>query len=133
MRAGRTFDADTVVGTSENTFVRLAAALAELEAIYYLPDRRRIVPDLRRIRSLPGPQLLSTQHGRLDVLKEAGGLTSEALMTNAYELREGDQVMWFASPQSLLAMKRAANRPKDREGITRLEEARRGRPRSNEE
>ena len=66
-----TFDADVVIATTEENYVALAAALAGLEAIYNLPDRRRITPDLRRLRSIPGPQLMITRFGRLDVLKEA--------------------------------------------------------------
>lgn len=118
-----TIDVDILIATEDPILVRLATPLAELEAIYYLPDRRRIEPDIRRLRSLPGPQLLETKFGRLDLLKEAGGETYESVLEDVVRVERGGYTLQVASLERLLVMKRAANRPKDRVGIERIEAA----------
>jgi hypothetical protein len=116
-----TFDLDIVVATHDANLVLLTEALLELRAAYETFDSRRIEPDLARVRSLSGPQLLRTRFGRLDVLKEAGGETYDSLARDAVRAAEPDQTVLFASVDALLRMKRIANRPKDRLGIARLE------------
>jgi hypothetical protein len=115
-----TFDLDVVVATSDDNLARLTEALLELEAVYETFDSRRIKPDHARVRSLKGPQLLRTRHGRLDVLKEAGGETYESLVTDAVRTSAEAQQISLASVAALLRMKQAANRPKDQPGIARL-------------
>ncbi len=63
---------DVVVRRSEDNLSALQSALGELAAEYNTPHSPPIIPDLRRLESLSGPQLFRTKHGRLDVLKEAG-------------------------------------------------------------
>lgn len=118
-----TFDLDIVIATHDDNLARLADALNAMQSAYETFDSRRIEPDLARVRSLTGPQLLRTKHGRLDVLKEAGGETYESLSADAVHGTGRTHVVLSASVEALLRMKRAANRPKDREGIRLLEEA----------
>jgi hypothetical protein len=118
-----TNDADVVIQCSESTFVALDAALNELDAEYDTPHVPPIRPDLHRLRSLPGPQLFRTTCGRLDVLKDAGGETFETLARDALTAQLHEASVRYASVEALLRMKRAANRPKDREGIRLLEAA----------
>ena len=47
----------------------------------------------------------------------------ETLIVDAYELGDGGRVTRFASVESLLVMKRAANRRKDQEGIAKFGDA----------
>jgi hypothetical protein len=118
-----TFDADIVVGIGDENLERVAGALEDLDAVYDTFHQPPIRPDAVRVRSTPGPQLFRTRHGRLDVLKEAGGETYATLMTDAVEVELGDAVVFCASLDSLLRMKRAANRPKDAAGIVQIEAA----------
>lgn len=57
------------------------------------------------------------------MLKEAGGDTFESLSLDAETVDLGNTKVRYASLAALLRMKRAANRPKDREGIHLLEQA----------
>jgi hypothetical protein len=122
-----TFDADVVVEPSTNNLDALSRALDELSAEYDTLHSPPIRPDAKRLRSLPGPQLFRTLSGRLDVLKEAGGDTFESLAPDAHTADFDGIPVRYASLAALLRMKRAANRPKDREGIRLLEEALRSR------
>ncbi|MCC6873607.1 MAG: hypothetical protein IT378_04790 [Sandaracinaceae bacterium] len=63
-----TYDADVVIETEDDNYARVVAALDELQAVYDTPHQPPIRPDLGRMRSLTGPQLFRTRHGRLDVL-----------------------------------------------------------------
>lgn len=118
-----TFDVDVVIPDDEDNLARLAAALEELRAEYDTFHRPPIQPDLHRVRQSTGPQLFRTRFGRLDVLKEAGGETYATLLEDAVELEQGANRVRCASLAALLRMKRAANRPKDRPAIVKLEEA----------
>jgi len=108
-----TLDVDIVVATDAHNMPLLRAALEELRAEYDTPHRPPIRPDLSRLTTLAGPQLFRTKHGRLDVLKEAGGETYESLITDAVEVEQNERVVRCASLAALVRMKRAANRPKD--------------------
>lgn len=124
-----TFDVDIVVAADEENLARLDAALSALDAEYDTFHQPPIRPDRRRLRASHGPQLFRTRHGRLDVLKEAGGESYEKLAEDASEVRVHGHVAQCASLAALLRMKRAANRPKDQPAIAKLEEAlRRERP-----
>lgn len=119
-----TFDADIIIDLSEENLAALACALEELSAEYDTPHSPPIVPDLKRLRALEGPQLFRTTAGRLDVLKEAGGETFETVAQDALTVDFEGIPIRCASLNALIRMKRAANRPKDREAIRLLEEAR---------
>ena len=118
-----TFDADIVIATEEEDLVRLGDALEELDAEYDTIHRPPIRPDPRLLRISHGPQLFRTRHGRLDVLKEAGGETFDTLTRDATTLEVHGASMLCASLPALLRMKRAADRPKDRAVIDRIEAA----------
>jgi hypothetical protein len=118
-----TFDADIVIENSEDNLTALARALEQLEAEYDTPHLPPIKPDTKRLRTLNGPQLFRTSAGRLDVLKEAGGETFGSVAQDAHTTNFEGLSIRYASIPALLRMKRAANRPKDREEIPLLEEA----------
>ena len=118
-----TFDVDVIVELSNANLLALAEALDDLAAEYHTPHNPPIRPDLKRLSSLPGPQLFRTRLGRLDVLKEAGGETYESLLAEAHTaVLEGFPTR-YAGLRALLRMKRAASRRKDTEGIRLIEEA----------
>ena len=118
-----TFDADILIEDSEENLVRLDTALRELGAQYDTPHQPPLLPDLRLLSSGNGPQLFRTRHGRLDVLKEAGGEPYETLLRAASELDVHGAVIRCASLAALLRMKRAANRPKAQAAIAKIEAA----------
>ena len=118
-----TKDADVVVEISDANLTRLLAALHELRAEYDTFHQPPIAPDRALVFGSHGPQLFRTQHGRLDVLKEAGGETYETLRVDAVESEQYGTTIRCASLDALLRMKRAANRPKDQTAIARIEEA----------
>jgi len=118
-----TTDVDIVIDTAHENMAALHSALQELDAEYNTPHSPPIVPDLRRLRSLGGPQLFRTKHGRLDVLKEAGGETYETLTRDAVTAVYGTIEVRCASLEALVRMKLAANRPKDQAVVRRLQEA----------
>ncbi len=122
-----TLDVDIVIQAREENYVALAAALEELDAWCLVPkgSLQRIRPDVNRLRTLTGTFLLRTRYGRLDIMKSgnsgAEGPTYEDLGTDAVEAEAGEIALVFASLESLVRMKRAANREKDRKAIALLE------------
>lgn len=118
-----TFDADILIDDEEENLGRLGAALLQLGARYDTFHQPPLLPDQRLLRSATGPQLFRTRHGRLDVLKEAGGETYESVARDASEVEVHGAVMPCASLAALLRMKRAANRPKDQPAIAKIEAA----------
>ena len=116
-----TYDADVVIDTTVANLERLAEALNELSAEYDTFHQPPIRPDVKRITNTNGPQLFRTKFGRLDVLKEAGGETFASLLVDAVVATQFGHPLRCASLPALLRMKRAANRPKDRVGISRIE------------
>ncbi len=126
-----TFDIDIVVATTDANYRALEAAQAEMSAEFVMFSNQRIVPDLGRISTFTGPMLLRTCHGRLDVLKDAGGDTYTTLVVDAVTANvKGVRV---ASLAAIARMKRAANRPKDREVLPAIEAALRAREQSDGE
>jgi hypothetical protein len=118
-----TLDLDIVVATDAENMKALQVALAELGAEYDTLHQPPIRPDLARLTTFPGPQLFRTTHGRLDVLKNAGGETYESLLADCVLVEQDGRVVQCASIEALIRMKRAADRPKDREGLAALEAA----------
>ena len=116
-----TYDVDIVIANDDENLVHLVAALVELGAAYDTFHQPPLRPDLRLVRQGTGPQLFRTRHGRLDVLKEAGGETFETLIEDAVETRQAGHLVRCASLEALLRMKRAANRPKDQPAIAKIE------------
>lgn len=119
-----TFDLDVVVEDAEPNHEALAKALADIGAVFDTAHMPPIRPDVARLRSATGTLLFRTKHGRLDVLKEAGGETYRSLVNDAIRVTTGDAHEFrIASLAAVARMKRAANRPKDRQALPRIEAA----------
>lgn len=116
-----TFDVDIVIEDQPENLERLVAALDELRAVYDTFHQPPLRPELFTVRQGRGPQLFRTMHGRLDVLKEAGGETYATLLEDAAEVEQHGHRVKCASLEALLRMKRAANRPKDQPAIAKIE------------
>lgn len=119
-----TFDLDVVVDPDERNMARLARALDELDAIVWMLNPARVIrPTIDLLVAVTGTLLLRTKHGRLDVLKEAGGETFETLAEDALEATVAGCPIRIASLEALLRMKRAAARAKDLKVIPAIEAA----------
>jgi len=124
-----TVDIDIVIAAREDNYLALEAALLELDAWCLMPagSTQRIRPDAGRIRTLRGAMLLRTRFGRLDILKNAGSevapLTYADLASDALEAELEGRTFLVSSLETLLRMKRAAGRKKDRAVLSLLEEA----------
>jgi hypothetical protein len=108
-----TADLDVCYARSGANLQRLAAALADLEAAPAEPaDGVTVHLDARALRNDDWWTLM-TRFGRLDCVGEpAPGITYETLAERARTIR-ASQTYHVAAFEDLLAMKRAANRPKD--------------------
>ena len=111
-----TLDFDVTVAISGANRKRLAGALAELDAKLRLrPDDDPIDAPLdERMLANLSVVTLATRHGPFDVLFEPSGAPSYAeLRKNSVVVRAYGVVVRAASIQDIIAMKRAAGRPKD--------------------
>jgi hypothetical protein len=108
-----TADLDICYARSRANVGRLAAALEDLEAhVVDEPPGVSVKLDARAIRGGDW-WTLTTRLGRLDCLGEpAPGLTFETLVERGRTF-EGSETYAVASFDDLIAMKRAAGRPKD--------------------
>jgi hypothetical protein len=118
-----TWDLDIVIEATDENYAALLAALQELDAEFDTAHTPPIRPDLKRLSTATGALLFRTIHGRLDVMKEAGGETYATLGVDAAETTVGGHAVAVASLAAILRMKRAANRPKDRAVLPRIEAA----------
>jgi predicted nucleotidyltransferase len=121
-----TQDLDIAYATDETNLERLGSVLVELGAtLRGVTDDIPFVPDgqaLRRTRMLT----LDTSEGPLDLLAEPDGAGSYAgLLANAIEATVSGATVRIAGLEDLLAMKKAAGRPKDRIYVEELEAIRR--------
>lgn len=120
--ARATFDLDICFATPPENLEHLGSALTELEARPRgVPDDVPFVPDaatLRRIEVVT----LSTIAGELDILRSpAGAPRYDVLARHADRVDiRGDEIL-VASVEDLMAMKTAADRPKDRADLAELE------------
>jgi hypothetical protein len=112
-----TSDVDVCYARDRDNLDRLAAALAEMAAI-----RRGLPPDATRLPPLDARTLrhgglftLTTRFGDLDLLATPDpGFDYASLLAHAVETTVQGHVVPVASLDDLMAMKRAAGRPKDR-------------------
>ena len=116
-----TTDLDIVFARDREDLVRLAAALDELEAEPVdLPAGVRVRLDASRLNA-GDVWTLMTRYGRLDLLGEpTPGLAYQSLAERSRTIH-GEQTYRVASIADLIAMKRAAGRPKDLAQLDLLE------------
>ena len=112
-----TFDLDICYARDRDNLEALAAVLHELVAVRRgLPPDAPAMPPLDE-RTLRAPDVftLDTRYGPLDLLAAPDpGLDYEALERNAVRGEVVGARVSFAGLDDLIAMKRAAGRPKDR-------------------
>lgn len=119
----KTDDVDICPASSSENLTRLVAALVELEAKEWDPHRGEVVdhdwsPDLLSSDSL---WILRTKHGALDLLFNPLGTDGYgSLSQDADVMKAGRVEVPVASLNSIIDMKEASPRPKDREQLVYL-------------
>jgi hypothetical protein len=123
-----TKDIDICPEPSDGNLQRLAAALAELDAKLIGPDELEggfhPRPDLEGLK-MGGNRVLTTKHGRLDVMQHIDGLGEDGggwttLRPRAVTRRFLGHACLFCSYEDLRKMKVAANRDQDRIDLATL-------------
>jgi hypothetical protein len=117
-----TFDLDVCPATDEANLEALGQALVELDArLRGVEEDVPFVPDARALAKLE-ILTLTTSAGALDVLIRPNGAPAyERLRRDAQRVSIGAFSVLVASIHDLIAMKRAAGRPKDDVDIEELE------------
>jgi hypothetical protein len=117
-----TFDVDIVHKRSPENVRRLLAVLLGIGAVYVRgPGSPPIVPREDLLLG-EGHHILTTLHGRLDVLgRIEGGRGYDQLLPNTVESRVGDAAVRLLSIETILEIKRASPRPKDQAVVPLLE------------
>jgi Nucleotidyl transferase AbiEii toxin, Type IV TA system len=126
-----TRDLDIVFAPDQANLDALGGVLRNLHAT--LREVAEDVPFTPDGRTLAGIQLLTltTSEGWLDVHREVNGMPSyESLRRNADRMSLGDFTVLVASPDDMIAMKRAAGRPRDLLDVEEWETIKRLRRRS---
>jgi nucleotidyltransferase AbiEii toxin of type IV toxin-antitoxin system len=121
-----TRDLDITYGTTPENLETLGRALVALDA--RLRGVAEVVPFIPDGRTLRGAELLTleTSLGSLDLLaKPPGAPAYPALKMGAEPIELDGREVLIASIEDLIAMKRAAGRPRDLDDIEALEEIRR--------
>lgn len=117
-----TRDVDIVFSTDRENCERFAELLRRLDASVRAAD---LPPPAGRITadwlSEGGHFVFATEHGLLDALSWIAGLDYAALASRALtaELADGTQLQ-ICSYDDLVALKKAADRPRDREDLREL-------------
>jgi hypothetical protein len=117
-----TGDVDIAYERSHENLARLAKALREINA--RLRGVNEQVPFKLDAKTLQvGSNFtFETDLGNVDILGWTDGVSDyETLMSHAVESVLGGQPVKVASVDDLIRMKKASNRPKDREGVMHLE------------
>lgn len=128
-----TFDVDLVLAMNDDNLAKFIAVAKQLGLVPSIPVPIESLRDERQIEqwhqekgmlafALREPQIGG---GVVDVLVRPE-VSFEQLRANAVEGQLFAQQVWIASIDDLLAMKRSANRPKDRLDIEALEKIKRG-------
>jgi len=114
-----TLDMDLAFSTSAANLERLADALEELGA---RPKRWKTQNYRLREADLATSWLhLESDAGDIDLISKPPGASYETLEAEHVEFKVGDVLLRVASPESLIAMKRAAGRPRDQRHVEELE------------
>ena len=117
-----TRDLDIVFATNDENLERLAGALQDLEAtLRGVTDDVPFVPDARTLRHIR-VLTLDTVHGPLDVMVQPDGSKGyDQLRASSIEAIVEGTAVRVAGLDDLIAMKKAAGRPKDRIYVEELE------------
>lgn len=117
-----TFDLDIVFEPSEANLARLLDALADLQAVYWDPAGRRILPEVGRLRS-QRLHLLETRFGRLDLLREIGnGLDWDAVLARSHDVHAARRTIRVLDLEAVIESKEMAGRDKDLAALPLLRE-----------
>ncbi|MBM3666926.1 MAG: hypothetical protein FJW90_05510 [Actinobacteria bacterium] len=126
-----TQDLDVIPLPDAGNMARLCEALADLDAVAFDADKRRVSLDLSRPESLAiGNYFLDTKYGAFDLLngQRPDLKRYRRLDEAAVELEVFDHRVRVISKDDLIAMKREAGRPKDLRDIAALTEVERNPP-----
>ena len=119
----KTDDVDICPASGEENLARLAEALDKLEATEWDPHKGEEVardwsPELLRVDTL---WILRTKHGPLDLLFNPAGTDGYSSLSQDADVKNvGRMEVPVASIESIIDMKEAARRPKDREHLLLL-------------
>ncbi len=117
-----TFDVDIVHERSPENVQRLLEVLSGIGAVYVRGPGSPPIAPREELLLGEGHHILTTLHGRLDVLgRIEGGRGYDELLPNTVESRVGDAAVRLLSIETILEIKRASPRPKDQAVIALLE------------
>jgi len=120
-----TRDVDIVADVSRANLIKMAAALAELRAELWGVDAALLGIDITDPDTLANGANFSlvTEAGGLDFFNEVpGGAPYDELRARSFEVSVGGVPIHVAGIDDLIAMKRAAGRPRDLSDIAALTE-----------
>lgn len=117
-----TFDVDVVHDRSPENVRRLLGVLSEIGAVYVRAAGSPPIAPREDLLLGEGHHILTTRHGRLDVLgRIEGGRGYDELLPSTVESRVGDAAVRLLSIETILEIKRASPRPKDQAVVPLLE------------
>lgn len=115
-----TFDLDVVYSPADENLLRLEQALDELDAVIHDLTDRRLRPTRAHLEQ-PGPKLLSTRFGRLDLLGRLDEETDwEQLVADALTLPFGERTIRVMRLEHVIDVKERLGRDKDRASLPLL-------------
>jgi len=117
-----TFDVDIVHERSTENVRRLLEVLSGIGAVYVRAPGSSPIAPREDLLLGEGHHILTTLHGRLDVLgRIEGGRGYDELLPRTVESRIGDGAVRLLSIETILEIKRASPRPKDQAVVPLLE------------
>lgn len=117
-----TLDVDVVHERTPDNVRRLLGVLASLGASYVRAPGSPPIAPREDLLLGEGHHILTTAHGRLDVLgRIEGGRGYQELLPRTVESRIGDAPVRLLSLEAILEIKRVSARPKDRALVPLLE------------